>query len=166
MSQRGPSRLMWIGGKDGPRVAKHIADWGDDVAEKESLLEAAYATQLEREGMAVRRQVRIPGVGIADIVTDDAVIEVKLWLTRAALFSAVGQVTVYAAALGKARRVVMGYDTGTPAGLDAAVRAAGVEIVSWIGRGGPDWTDYTLADDYEGPEDAIEEDEADEVEAW
>jgi hypothetical protein len=66
--------------------------------------------------------------GIADIVTDDAVIEVKLNLTRAALFSAVGQVTVYAAELGRPRRVVFGYRVPGTEKLIDAIRLAGIEV--------------------------------------
>lgn len=144
---------VWIIGGEKPVLARHIADWSSDIAGRESELEAAYAAQLGRSDENVERQVRIPGVGIADIVTDDAVIEVKLWLTRSALFSAVGQVTVYAAALSKPRRVVFGYDAGTPQTLIDAIRATGVEVVEWTAVGGPDWTDYTQDADYEGPED-------------
>lgn len=144
--------VMLVGGPDGPKPARHIADWSSDIAGRESELEEAYARQLTREGTAnVERQVRVTG-GVADIVTDDAVIEVKLWLTRSALFSAVGQVTVYATALEKPRRVVMGYEAGAPDALIGAIRATGVEVVSWIAAGGPDWTDYTQDD--EGWDDA------------
>lgn len=147
---------VWI---DGQKPTQRIGDWSDDVAVRESEIEAAYADQLARQGEQVERQVRIGGVGIADIVTEDAVIEVKLWLTRAALFSAVGQVTTYAAVLGKERRVVFGYDAGAPDGLIEAIRSAGVEVVSWIGMGGPGWTDYTQLDD--GDVDAEDGDDSD-----
>lgn len=62
---------------------------------------------LESEGISYRRQVRT-GCGIADVVTADTVYEVKLELTRPVLFKALGQVTMYAAALRKPRRVIFG----------------------------------------------------------
>ena len=149
---RSEPKAWIIGGKNGPRPYRDISDWGDDIAERESELEEAYANQLDRLGANVQRQVRT-SAGIADIVTDDAVIEVKLWLTRSALLSAAGQVTAYAAVLNKPRRVIFGYESTASIGLENALRQAGIEIVSWIGAGGPGWTDYTQRDDYEGPED-------------
>lgn len=62
---------------------------------------------LDSEGIAYERQVRTPA-GVADVVTSQTVYEVKLDLTRSALFKAVGQVTLYAAALKRPRRVIIG----------------------------------------------------------
>jgi hypothetical protein len=146
MSSRSRPQAFWVGGKDGPRPMRHIDDWSDDVAGRESELEEAYARNLTRAGLNVRRQVRT-SAGIADIVTDDSVIEVKLWLTRSALLSAAGQVTAYAAVLNKPRRVIFGYEAGASGGLTDALRLSGIEIVAWIGMGGPGWVDYPQVDD-------------------
>jgi hypothetical protein len=119
--------LVMIG--NGCRAVESVDDWASDpeIAAKEKELEAMYAAVLESRGEVVRRQVRT-AAGIADIVTDDAVIEVKLNLTRAALFSAVGQVTVYAAELGRPRRVVFGYRVPGTEKLIDAIRLAGIEV--------------------------------------
>lgn len=66
-----------------------------------------YCRMLESEGIPYQREVK-NACGRADIVTADTVYEVKLDLTRPVLFKAMGQVTMYAAALGKPRRVVIG----------------------------------------------------------
>jgi hypothetical protein len=70
-------------------------------------IEDRWCRYLDSQGVAYRRQVTTP-CGRADIVTEEAVYEVKLLLTRGALFKAVGQVTLYAAALNKRRRVIVG----------------------------------------------------------
>lgn len=61
-------------------------------AEKE--LEDEVCQLLSKTGQTPRRQVRLHS-GIADIVTETAVYELKDRLTRASLFEAIGQVLVY-----------------------------------------------------------------------
>lgn len=93
----------------------------------EQALESRLCRTLDENGISWERQVRTE-CGIADVVTDEAVYEVKLVLDRSSLFKAYGQVTVYAEALGKKRRVIVGYPVR---GLDAmvgAIERLGVEI--------------------------------------
>lgn len=94
-----------------------------DEADIEDLL----CRWLERGGISYERQVATP-CGIADVVTENTVYEVKNLLTREMLFKAFGQVTLYADALGKPRRVIVGYRTKTTAALCEAIRRLGVEI--------------------------------------
>lgn len=132
---------IYVLGGASPVPVKDIGEWGDDAATAERELEAAYAKQLAANGHAVRRQVRTEA-GVADIVTDDAVIEVKLHLTRSALFGAVGQVTAYAACLGRPRRVVFGYGVEGTDAVIAALEASGVEVVAWaVPDGMSAWSD-------------------------
>lgn len=98
---------------------------------READLEAHLVSRLVRLGIRpVDRQVRT-GAGIADVVTPDTVYEVKLYLTRVSLFQAVGQVSVYAACLGKPRRVIAGYYAPGTEALIEAVKLAGVEVELW-----------------------------------
>lgn len=121
--------FMWIGGKDGPRVPRNVGRFDDEaLAEKE--LENAIAAELRRAGHVVEQQVNV-GTGIADIVIEDAVIEVKLLLTRSAIHSAIGQVTLYAAALGKPRRIIAGYFVAGTSELLESVKSAGFEVDAW-----------------------------------
>ncbi len=93
----------------------------------EQALEERLCRTLDDNGIRWDRQLRTEA-GIADVVTDEAVYEVKLVLDRSSLFKAYGQVTVYAEVLGRKRRVIVGYPVR---GLDAVVEAIerqGVEI--------------------------------------
>src|SRR5215216_4344098 len=94
---------------------------------------------LRASGIAVEEQV-ICAAGAADIVTArrDAVIEVKLDLSRKQLQWAVGQVLLYRAAINpSARAIVVGYATSETAGLVDWAAAVGVEIVTWAEGRGP-----------------------------
>jgi hypothetical protein len=88
-------------------------------ARSEPELRAIIVQALRTSGIAVEEQV-ICAAGVADIVTArrDAVIEVKLDLTRKQIQWAVGQVLLYRAAINpSARAIVVGYATGETAGL-------------------------------------------------
>lgn len=94
-------------------------------------IELARARQLLAVGEGVQRQVRLQ-CGIADIVTDGAVFEVKTWLDRGSVLKAIGQVTVYAADLGgDRRRVIIGQEHADTAKLLPVVRRAGIEVEVW-----------------------------------
>lgn len=104
---------------------------GCGVSGLESDVEQLLVDRLEAFGHSVERQVWV-GVGRADVVTADAVYEVKRELTRSALFAAIGQVLVYASALGKPRRVVVGLRSKDRVDdLIAQARLAGVEVETW-----------------------------------
>jgi hypothetical protein len=97
----------------------------------EADIEAGVANVLKVYSIPSQRQVAT-SAGIADIVTDEAVYEVKFSLTRAALFQAVGQVTCYAAALdSNRRRVIVGQETPEFWTLYPHIKAAGIEIKLW-----------------------------------
>lgn len=72
------------------------------AAQNEHELETKLCRALRARGIHYDRQVRT-AFGRADVVTQDTVFEVKLHLTRSTVFAAVGQVTMYAAALNRTR---------------------------------------------------------------
>jgi hypothetical protein len=97
--------------------------------QSEREIEEAWCRLLDSQGIAYRRQVQT-SCGVADIVTDDTVYEVKLELNRHSLFKAAGQVTLYAAALRKPRRMIVGYgiDADWYERMRAVVYAAGIFV--------------------------------------
>lgn len=98
---------------------------------READIEANVAARLKARGIRpVEQQVRTRA-GIADIVTPDAVYEVKLSLTRVSLFQAVGQVSVYARELERPNRVIVGQWTNETNRLAASVRKLGIAVEAW-----------------------------------
>jgi hypothetical protein len=88
---------------------------------------------LRANGIAVDEQVAC-AAGIADIVTvrRDAVIEVKLDLTRKQLYSGIAQLLVYKQSINpSARGILVGYRTDETAALIPHAAVLGVEIVCW-----------------------------------
>jgi hypothetical protein len=76
---------------------------------------------------------------MADLVTArrDAVIEVKLDLSRKQLYTAIGQVLLYRAAINpSARAIVVGYATEETAGLVDWAAELGVEVICWNAEDG------------------------------
>lgn len=99
----------------------------------EPTLRAAIATTLRAHGLAIDEQVTC-AVGAADLVTarQDAIYEVKLWLSRKALQQAIGQLMLYRASLNpEARTIIVGYATEETAVLRPHIEALGIEVVCW-----------------------------------
>jgi hypothetical protein len=99
---------------------------------------AIIAQALRASGIAVEEQV-VCGAGMADLVTArrDAVIEVKLDLSRKQLYTAIGQVLLYRAAISPlARAIVVGYATEETAGLIDWAAELGVEVICWNAEDG------------------------------
>lgn len=79
-------------------------------ASDEAALVQAFTAHLVQEGHRVALQVPC-AVGIADVVTEQAVYEVKYWLTRQNFVSALGQVQLYRAAINpRLRAVIVGFE--------------------------------------------------------
>ncbi|WP_119073118.1 hypothetical protein [Aggregatilinea lenta] len=105
---------------DSPREAKN-----------ERAMETAFAKRLRRAGHAVERQVPC-AAGVADIVTEEAVYELKGQLSRSNFFTAVGQVLLYRQAINPALRPVVVGRTASGEHLDPLIRyaeALGVEVL-------------------------------------
>lgn len=62
---------------------------------REAELESAVVEYFSGAGQVVRRQVDCGFAGVADIVTDDTIYELKDWLTRRTYYTAVGQLLGY-----------------------------------------------------------------------
>ena len=107
-------------------------------ARSETELCAQIAQALRLSGIAVEEQL-VCGAGMADLVTArrDAVIEVKLDLSRKQLYTAIGQVLLYRAAINpSARAIVVGYATEETAGLVDWAAELGVELICWNAEDG------------------------------
>jgi hypothetical protein len=110
-------------------IAKRFAMPSENRRDEKSL-EVRIVRYLKAMGHRVRQQVRCRA-GIADIVTDDAVIEVEYYLSRAKLFEAVGQVLMYRNVINSsARAVIIAEAIDRYAPVDVA-RELGVEIIQW-----------------------------------
>lgn len=101
------------------------------LEDSEEKIEKALGERLEAQGIRVRYQV-LCAYGRADIVTPDAIYEIKRFLTKRALHEAIGQVLAYRASLNPlARAIVVGCQyKGTPVDIQLAW-AAGVEVMVW-----------------------------------
>jgi DNA-binding Xre family transcriptional regulator len=91
------------------------------------------AQTLRANGIGVDEQV-VCTAGIADFVTirRDALIEVKLELTRKSVQFACGQLLLYKQAINSdARTILVGYQTAETAALISHAARLGVEIVCW-----------------------------------
>jgi len=111
------------------KIADHFMQPQEDRHD-EMALELRFMKYLQAQGHRVRRQVRCRA-GVADIVTDDSVIEVEYYLSRAKLFEAVGQVLLYRQAINpSARAIIVAQAVERWAPVDVA-RELGIEVVIW-----------------------------------
>lgn len=112
----------------------------------ERSIENAYASILAHRGHKVQRQVRCSN-GIADIVTDTAIYEIKLRLTRESLFQAVGQVLLYRQAIDPTLEAhIVGQDGGV-AELVGPLKELGITVTFWEPTKQPFDLIYTLVSD-------------------
>lgn len=97
----------------------------------EKTVERAIAAHLRKNGAKVRCQVRCV-MGIADIVTPDAIYEVEQTLTRQKIFEAVGQVLLYRACINpQAKAIIAGGSTSDLDVLRPYIASLGVEVMVW-----------------------------------
>jgi hypothetical protein len=104
---------------------------------REAELERAVVDYFSGAGQMVRRQVDCGFAGIADVVTEDAVYELKDWVNRPTLYQALGQVRGYSRYLSQyLRRVLREYIICNGTSLSARKREKfealhDVTIVVW-----------------------------------
>lgn len=107
---------------------------GDTQARRiEQEIEEALCLELAQAGLDAQRQVRVR-CGVADVMTADAIYEVKAILSRDSLLQAVGQLFLYRAEADDAhpwRLVVVGRETRETAVLLPTLAKLGVEVELW-----------------------------------
>ena len=116
---------------DVPDVAFRAYEPPIRTASDEAALVRALATHLTEQGERVTLQVGC-AIGIADLVTDRAVYEIKYWLTRTHFVTALGQVLLYREAINPAlRAVIVGFSVvNVPLGdLVEYAQQLGVEVL-------------------------------------
>lgn len=99
----------------------------------EKQLQTAFVEYLEAQGEACQIEVNC-SVGRADIVTADAIYEIKHPIDREGLFKAVGQVLLYRAAINPSLRAVIVFlepQTDDFQPYIDAVLATGIEVILW-----------------------------------
>ena len=95
--------------------------------------EDAVFAELTAAGIPVRRQVRVAS-GVIDLLTPDAIYEVKTFLTRDCIFQGLGQLMVYRAGAGDGPGlglILIGRETGETAPLIPVLAQLGVEVRTW-----------------------------------
>jgi hypothetical protein len=100
-------------------------------------LELAIGKSLEAQGAIVQHQVRCPS-GIADIVTSDAIYEIKRELEASTIFSAIGQVLIYRQEINpQAKAYIVGYRHTSQFRAEqvefikSTAKSLGVEVLFW-----------------------------------
>lgn len=115
--------------KSEKRIAERFRSKKEAPAKAEAAIEASLALLLAEQGKAPRRQVAC-AAGIADIVTNEAVYEVKAVLSRDAMFSAVGQVLMYRAAINPALLAIV-VGRSPDLSLSRFAKSLGVGVMDW-----------------------------------
>lgn len=103
-------------------------------SEIEKSIEDALANDLRNQGFTVRQQVYCAN-GRADIVTDEAIYEIKAFLTRDCIFKAIGQLFSYQICINPvARLFIVGCQPGNRDGQKVETNLAtslGIEVIVW-----------------------------------
>jgi len=97
----------------------------------EKEFEDSFCSKLEKEKINYQRQVKCVA-GIADVVTDTHVYELKRHLTKSDIISAVGQVLLYRECIDPtAIAVIVGCEEKNTQDMIKYVNALGVEVMLW-----------------------------------
>lgn len=111
-------------------VAQRSA-WEQPAEGPEKKIEKAFGKQLEAQGIPVQYQVPCLH-GQADIVTPEAIYEIKVYLNKKNLHEAIGQVLAYRAALNPAAKaIVVGCKPKRGSINIQLAQAVGVEVIIW-----------------------------------
>jgi hypothetical protein len=116
---------------NGDEISTFIPDFQPrEVYDEEALLQNIQQF-FSAQGQQAQTKVQC-AVGVADIVTADAVYEVKNPLTRDRLFTAIGQVLLYRQAIDPLRHAaVIGVGNGELTELINYASSIGVEVILW-----------------------------------
>lgn len=134
-----PAALYYLSAPDVPdiaregltitqKVAKSIVFQCEELSEKE--IERALVRKLKAQGSHATTQVKCL-FGQADVVTDDAIYEIKQILTRETVFQAVGQVLLYRQCINPSARAVIVGANGGIENLVALIEQVGVHVEFW-----------------------------------
>ena len=96
----------------------------------ESKLERDFSSYLTNLGMSVQTQVRCDS-GIADIVTENKIYELKHQLNRSSFFSAIGQVLLYRQSINPKAAVAIVCRISLVSELHEVAKRLGVEVIVW-----------------------------------
>ena len=96
----------------------------------EADIEEAFVKYLEKEGRAPQRQVRCKA-GIIDILTDDAIYEVKRDLDRSSIITAIGELLLYQKAVPRNNLVIVGRNHHSLASLQHYLDTLGIKVIRW-----------------------------------
>lgn len=111
------------------QIAEIFRSKNNKKALREIDVEEKVASLLQSMGEKVQRQVKCLS-GIADIVTDNLIVEVKLLLTISSIKQAVGQLFMYRPAINpKAKLVIAGIATKELESVRNYLRSIGIEII-------------------------------------
>jgi hypothetical protein len=100
-------------------------------------IEEWFCQALNANRIAHRRQVPCPA-GIADVVTEHAIYEVKFRLTRNILFHAIGQLTAYRECInGKAELAVVYTHMSSKGDVEWLAKSANIKLIRVYGKGLP-----------------------------
>jgi hypothetical protein len=113
---------------------KNIADRFEQLysrnSETEAEFEARFVAHLRAQGIMVERQVACIA-GIADVVTDSTIYEIKLLLSKSELFRAIGQVLFYRQSLNPSAQAVVICKRSSVPYLHKIANGLGVAILEW-----------------------------------
>jgi len=110
-------------------ISKEFDSVSPPLTEKK--VENEIARHLKSAGENVRQQVWC-SCGIADIVTDSKIYEVKHYLNSGAIMQAVGQVLCYRESINpNLVPVVAGIKTDSSASMAVLIKNLGVEVLEW-----------------------------------
>ena len=115
------------------QIEAAIAMYSSGSTLKEADVVRSLVRHFRSRNIAVETEVDC-GIGRADVVTPDTVIEVEGPLNRHALFCAVGQVLLYRQSIDPARKAVivgLPHCVGEGRAMYATARALGVEVWEW-----------------------------------
>ncbi len=112
-------------------VDDDVSDSDSIISDSERLFEDAFCEMLLKDSQIISRQVRC-SVGVADVVTESHVYELKLHLSMSNVFRAIGQAIMYSQALGFGRRPAIACKSmsGISNEFLKHIRAVGVEVIN------------------------------------
>ena len=111
-------------------IAKKYEAISESRGLSEAKLEKEFSEYLKSIGVNVRTQVRCRA-GIADIVTDQRIYELKCTLNRATFFQALGQVLLYRGCINPQAKSVLVCRTSVVPELHTVATRLGVEVLVW-----------------------------------